>query len=214
MTIQRPRSISLMVFRWFSTNTFANPGQRSANVIANAFRRFDQTGVCNSCIRGDSGTRKDDDCGIGCLVESVCGRQEELRTVVGDWPCLVGDERNLYIRYRPQHGVRADRIERISPERILRQPVLRFAFARCARSDSRALVAPTVTAVGALPAGLTLTEVGVLSGTHTEAGVFAVVFTAYNSMGTPATLGATLTIAAVPEPPATGSLGTFRILTR
>ncbi|MGR6524438.1 putative Ig domain-containing protein [Rhodococcus erythropolis] len=69
--------------------------------------------------------------------------------------------------------------------------------------------APTVTAGGALPAGLTLTETGVLSGTPTETGSFAVTFTASNGIGTPATLDATLTITAAPEPPATGSLGSL-----
>lgn len=69
--------------------------------------------------------------------------------------------------------------------------------------------APTVTAVGALPAGLTLTEAGVLSGTPTEAGTFAVAFTASNGIGIPATLDTTLTINETPEPPVTGSLGSL-----
>ncbi|MCJ0904310.1 putative Ig domain-containing protein [Rhodococcus sp. ARC_M6] len=66
-----------------------------------------------------------------------------------------------------------------------------------------------MTAVGALPAGLTLTEAGVLSGTPTEAGTSPVTFTASNGIGTPATLDVSLTVTAAPEPPSTGSLGNF-----
>lgn len=56
-------------------------------------------------------------------------------------------------------------------------------------------VTVTLTA-GTLPLGLTLTEAGVLPGTPTEAGTFAVTFTASNGVGTPATL----TISETPAP--------------
>jgi hypothetical protein len=58
---------------------------------------------------------------------------------------------------------------------------------------------PTLGESGALPAGVTFVPgTGVLSGTPTVTGSFALVFTATNDIGTPATQGFTLTVDALP----------------
>ncbi|HEV3367309.1 MAG TPA: putative Ig domain-containing protein, partial [Acidimicrobiales bacterium] len=55
---------------------------------------------------------------------------------------------------------------------------------------------PTVAETGALPAGVTLTSGGVLSGTPTQSGTFAVTLTATNGIGSPASQSFTLTVIA------------------
>ncbi|EEN86133.1 putative Ig domain protein, partial [Rhodococcus erythropolis SK121] len=67
--------------------------------------------------------------------------------------------------------------------------------------------AVTVTA-GVLPAGLTLTEAGVLSGTPTAAGSFTFTVTASNGIGESAVLPVTLVVTDS-APPSTGSLGSL-----
>ncbi|WP_092808084.1 pentapeptide repeat-containing protein [Rhodococcus globerulus] len=59
--------------------------------------------------------------------------------------------------------------------------------------------APTVAVTsGTLPAGLTLSSAGVLTGTPTTAGSFPVALTATNSVGSPATLTVTVDVAETP----------------
>lgn len=59
---------------------------------------------------------------------------------------------------------------------------------------------PTVTATG-LPAGLTLSPGGVLTGTPTTTGSFPLTITAANGVGNPATLAVSLTVTAAPAAP-------------
>ncbi|NMD61502.1 UNVERIFIED_ORG: Regulator of Chromosome Condensation (RCC1) repeat protein [Nocardia globerula] len=59
---------------------------------------------------------------------------------------------------------------------------------------------PVVTATG-LPAGLTLSETGALTGTPTTEGSFPFTVSATNGVGNPATLNATLIVAAAPAAP-------------
>jgi hypothetical protein len=55
---------------------------------------------------------------------------------------------------------------------------------------------PTVSETGALPAGVTLTAGGILSGTPTQSGTFAVTLTATNGIGSPTSQSFTLTVIA------------------
>jgi hypothetical protein len=60
---------------------------------------------------------------------------------------------------------------------------------------------PTFTKTGTLPTGVTLTAVGVLSGTPTQSGSFPITITASNGVGTDATQAFTLTVSAATSAP-------------
>ncbi len=71
--------------------------------------------------------------------------------------------------------------------------------------------APTLTATG-LPAGLTLSETGTLSGTPTAAGSYTFTLNATNGVNPDLTLVVTVIVAEAtitPEQPTTGSLGSL-----
>lgn len=99
------------------------------------------------------------------------------------------------------NGVTAPSLTGTPPVGILGQPY-DYAFTTAGQPE------PTVTTTGALPAGLTLSEAGVLAGTPTAAGSFTFTVTATNIAGNSDPLPVTIEITDTTAPP-TGSLGSL-----